>query len=133
MNKSVSLKVNAVTGCEIRSCTLVARALTLWCFLAVAGMAQTYSISGRVSDTAGHAVPSATVTAKSVATGKTAKARTNTNGVYTIPELAAGDYNVSAVAGELQAPPVRVTVAAAETTDLTVSPKPRKRKTRKRS
>lgn len=32
---------------------------------------------------------------------------------------------MSAVAGELQAPPVKVTLAAAQTTDLTVSPTPR--------
>jgi hypothetical protein len=32
---------------------------------------------------------------------------------------------VSAVAGELQAPPIKVTLAAAQTTDLTVSPAPK--------
>lgn len=98
-----------------------------WSFLTALGMAQTYSISGKVSDTAGHAVPSATVTAKSVATGKIVTARTDSDGVYTIPELAGGDYKVSAVAGELQAPPVKVTAAAGQTTDLTVSPAPKKK------
>lgn len=86
--------------------------------------AQTYTLSGTVRDTATHAVPNATVTAKNATTGRAYTAQTNSDGAYTIQDLAAGDYEVSAVAGELQAPAVKVTVAAAQTTDLTVSPKP---------
>lgn len=93
----------------------------LLCWFAAPLLAQTYSLSGTVKDTAAHAVPSATVSAKSVASGKIYTAKTNSDGMYTIPDLAAGDYEVSAVAGELQALPVKVTLAAAETTDLTVS------------
>ena len=96
--------------------------LVLLLCLAIPALAQTYTLSGTVRDAATHGVPSATVTAKSIATGKSFRATTNADGVYTIADLAAGDYEVSAVAGELQAPPVKVTVAAAQTTDLTVSP-----------
>jgi hypothetical protein len=96
--------------------------LLMFCGLSVPVLAQTYTLSGKVSDVSAHPVPSATVTAKSVATGKAYKSQTNSDGMYSILDLAAGDYEVSAVAGELQAPAVKVTLAAAQTTDLTVSP-----------
>jgi hypothetical protein len=99
-------------------------AVLLSCLLAVPVFAQTYTLSGKVIDTAGHAVPSATVTAKSVATRKSVTAMSNSEGMYSIHDLAGGDYQVSAVAGELQAPPIKITLAAAQTTDLTVSPAP---------
>ena len=98
--------------------------LLMSCWMILASHAQTYTLSGTVRDTATHSVPNATVTVRSVAGGKTYTAQTNSDGAYTIQDLAAGDYEVSAVAGELQAPAVKVTVAAAQTTDLTVSPSP---------
>jgi Carboxypeptidase regulatory-like domain len=101
------------------------RVFLLSYLLAVPASAQTYTLSGKVSDLAGHAVPTATVTAKSVQTGHSFTAVTNSDGMYSIRDLAGGDYRVSAVAGELQAPPIKVTLAAAQTTDLTVSPTPR--------
>lgn len=100
------------------------RAFTLSLLLALPAFAQTYTISGKVSDSAGHAVPSATVSVKSLATGQSFTAVTNSDGMYSIGNLAGGDYQVSAVAGELQAPAIKVTLAAAQTTDLTVSPAP---------
>jgi Carboxypeptidase regulatory-like domain len=102
------------------------RAFLLYCVVSATALAQTYTLSGKVSDSAGHAVPSATVSAKSVATGKTFTADTGSDGMYSIHDLAGGDYVVSAVAGELQAPPITVTLAAAQTTDLTVTPAPKK-------
>jgi hypothetical protein len=101
------------------------RAFLSFTLLAVPALAQTYTLSGKVVDMASHAVPSATVTARSVATGQTFTAQTGTDGTYSIADLAAGDYLVSASAGELQAPPIKVTLAAAQTTDLTVSPAPK--------
>ncbi len=101
------------------------RAFLLFFLLSVPAFPQSYTLSGKVSDMAGHAVPSATVTAKRVATGKSFTTETNSDGVYSIHDLAGGDYQVSAVAGELQAPPIKVTLAAAQNTDLTVSPAPK--------
>jgi len=106
---------------------ILAAYLLLFCFLAVSAAAESYTLSGTVRDTAAHGVPSATVTAKSIATGKTYSAETNSDGAYAIRDLAGGDYEVSAVAGELEAPPIKVTLAAAQTTDLTVSPSPKPR------
>lgn len=106
---------------------LLAVGFFLCCFVAVSATAESYTLSGTVRDTAAHGVPSATVTARSIATGKTYSTKTNSDGAYAIGDLAGGDYEVSAVAGELQAPPIKVTLAAAQTTDLTVSPSPKQR------
>ncbi len=101
----------------------VAMRAFLFCFFVTApSFAQTYTLQGKVSDSAGHAVPSATVSAKSVATGQSFSAQTGSDGTYSIRDLAGGDYMVSAVAGDLQAPPIKVTLAAAQNTDITVSP-----------
>jgi len=100
----------------------------LFCCVAVFPVsAQTYTLQGKVSDSAGHAVPSAKVSAKNVATGQSFSTESGSDGMYSIRDLAGGDYMVSAVAGELQAPPIKVTLAAAQTTDLTVSPAPKGR------
>jgi hypothetical protein len=99
-----------------------AMCMLLSCCFGVPLLAQTYTLSGKVSDSAEHAVPSATVTAKSLATGQVFRATTNADGTYTIADLAGGDYEVSAVAGTLKAGPIKVTLAAAQTTDLTVAP-----------
>lgn len=90
--------------------------------LSVEAAGETYSLSGRVSDTAAHPVPSATVSAKRLRDGKMFTAHSNGDGAYTIPDLEAGDYRVWAVAGELSARPVKVTLEAGETTDIVVSP-----------
>lgn len=102
------------------------RAFLFCCAVTASAFAQRYTLQGKVSDSAGHVVPSATVSAKSVTTGKSFSAQTGSDGTYSINDLAGGDYIVSAVAGELQAPPITVTLAAAQTTDLTVSPVPKR-------
>jgi len=97
----------------------VVMASGLTCFKA---FGETLSLSGKVSDTAGHAVPSATVSAKRLRDGKMFTARSNGDGDYVIPDLEAGDYQVWAKAGELSVQPVKVTLAAGLTTDLVLSP-----------
>src|SRR5580700_6193229 len=54
-------------------------------------LAQSYTLSGKVIDSASHTVPSATVSAKSVTTGQTFTAQTGADGTYSIANLAAGD------------------------------------------
>jgi len=93
------------------------------CSLALGGgCVITKKISGKVTDTPTRAVPSATVSAQSAANGKLYIAKTNADGDYTIPDLAAGDYRVWAKAGDLRARAVKVTLAAGEMTNLVVSP-----------
>ena len=53
-------------------------------------------ISGNVTDSAGHPVANAKVTAKNMAGGETSEAQTDAAGHYSIANLAAGDYEVSA-------------------------------------
>lgn len=110
---------------KVGTSAVAMRAFLFCCVLTAPAFAQTYTLQGKVSDSAGHAVPSATVSAKSVATGKSSSAVTASDGMYSIHDLAGGDYMVSATAGELHAPPIKVTLAAAQTTDLTVSPAPK--------
>ncbi|HTM16843.1 MAG TPA: carboxypeptidase-like regulatory domain-containing protein [Terracidiphilus sp.] len=95
----------------------------LFCMvLSALSYGQTLTLSGTVSDTAAHAVPSATVWAKRLKDGKMFTSRSNGDGAYVIADMRAGDYKVWAKAGELEAAPVKVTLSAGQTTDLVVSP-----------
>src|SRR5262249_48642326 len=58
----------------------------------------TATISGRVLDSSGAAIPGATVVARNVQTGLERPAASDETGTYTIPLLPVGEYEVS---GEL--------------------------------
>ncbi len=62
------------------------------------GIAQniTGSITGTVSDSTGAAVPNAKIVATNAGTGLTYAAQTNGSGVYNLPFLAVGSYNIVA-------------------------------------
>jgi hypothetical protein len=60
----------------------------------VYGQAATTSISGRVSDPTGAAIPEAPVTIKNTATSATETAITDSQGRYTVPQLGIGTYDV---------------------------------------
>lgn len=92
--------------------------------LVLPAFAQKCDLSGKVTDSATHAVPSARVKARRIPDGKVYSAKTNGDGLYTIPDLKAGDYKIWAVAGNLKAEPVKVTLAPGQTTDLVVTPVP---------
>lgn len=55
----------------------------------------TATITGRVTDPQGAVVPGATVTATNVSTGVARNASTTSGGIYNIPDLQPGDYNVT--------------------------------------
>ena len=82
----------------------VTRLLSIWglCFLTclsiqhLRGQAATATISGTVTDTSGAAVPGATVNAKNNGTGITRSTMSDTQGRYSLPDLAIGDYDVQA-------------------------------------
>src|SRR5580698_9801843 len=57
--------------------------------------AQTGSIAGTIVDSSNAAVPGATVTAKNQGTASTRTATTDSSGVYSIPNLGVGNYEVS--------------------------------------
>ncbi len=71
----------------------LALALTLPLFGQVAGTA---SISGRVTDASGAAVPNATVTIKNDSTSASQTINTDEQGRYTVPDLPIGPYDVTA-------------------------------------
>src|SRR5881396_2054289 len=56
------------------------------------------TLSGTITDGQGGVVPGATVSVTNVATGVMATTRTNEVGAYAVPNLNAGDYQVSASA-----------------------------------
>lgn len=78
-------------------CVFVFTALVL---LAITLSAQEFraTLTGRVLDPTGAAVPGATVQARNVATGETSTATTSADGAYTIPFLRPGTYTMTVTA-----------------------------------
>jgi len=74
----------------------IRRSLALLCLLCGAIFAQenAATLTGIVSDPSGAAVPNATVKATNTATNQVRETKTNSQGVYTIPYLDPGVYNV---------------------------------------
>ena len=73
-------------------------ALTVTAVLPAAAFAQganTSTLSGTVTDTSGAVIPGASVIVKRTDTGLTSEAVTNSEGQFTVPQLAAGKYTVS--------------------------------------
>lgn len=68
--------------------------LALLLALAAGRRADQGVITGRVSDASGAVLPAVSVTATAIATGVTAHAITNSEGLYTIPALTVGSYRV---------------------------------------
>src|SRR5213593_588194 len=77
--------------------TIRRQIMTTW-ILALLLFAQqnTATISGRILDSSGAAIPGATVVAKNIQTGLERPATTDETGTYTIPLLPVGQYEVSA-------------------------------------
>jgi len=87
--------------------------------------AQSYRglLRGSVHDAGGAALPGASVTARSTSTGQTRSVTSGPDGAYVIPELPAGEYELTGQAAGLSPVTSRVQVAvgADTTADLTLS------------
>jgi hypothetical protein len=113
---------------SLRHCGALPSALVLYLSLFLAaghlyGQAATASISGRVTDSSGAAIPTAQVAIKNVGTSATQTVNTDGQGRYTVPELSIGNYDVSVSKTGFQSAvrsAVNVTVGAALVVDFTL-------------
>ncbi len=91
--------------------TQLAAVFATLCLGAAYAQTETGQITGTVLDPSGAAVPNATVSASSLATGATRTAQTESGGTYSFTNLLPGEYSVSANTTGFAAFEQRVTVS----------------------
>ena len=79
------------------------------------------TLSGTIADALGAAVPNATVSVTNIATGVTASTTTNPVGAYTVPNLNAGDYQVSASASGFSTTAAKLTLTVGQKQELNLA------------
>src|SRR6059036_75350 len=79
------------------------------------------TLSGTIADGQGGLVPNATVSVTNIATGVTASTTTNPVGAYTVPNLNAGDYQVTASASGFSTASARLTLTVGQKQELNLA------------
>jgi len=101
---------------------LVIRILILLAFLSPPLLAQVAAtLSGTVTNQGGAAVPNAKISVKNLATGQSAETQSDSSGLYNVPNLTPGDYEVSVSAEGFPTTTVKVTIAQAATQTLNLT------------
>jgi hypothetical protein len=96
--------------------------ILLWNPLALRAQDATATLSGTVTDHSGRVLPDVKVTIKNLATGQSADTQTNSDGIYTVSDLASGDYEVSVLAAEgANTMPATLTAGASQKVDLVLN------------
>ena len=83
-------------------------------------------LSGTITDSSGQVLANAKVTVRNSSTGQSTETQTDSAGLYTVPNLAAGEYEVSASADGIGAAVAKVTLTAGsqQTLPLTLTAGP---------
>src|SRR5882672_8082153 len=79
------------------------------------------TLTGTIADAEGAAVPNAKIVVTNIATGVVSGATTNSVGAYTVPNLNAGDYQVSASASGFSTAVARLTLTVGQKQDLNLA------------
>ena len=75
-------------------------------------------LSGTITDSSGQVLADVKVTVRNSSTGQTTETQTDSAGLYTVPNLAAGEYEVSASADGIGAAVAKVTLTAGSQQNL---------------
>ncbi len=70
------------------------------------------TLSGTITDSSGQVLANAKVTVRNSSTGQSTETQSDSAGLYTVPNLAAGEYEVSALADGIGAALAKVTLTA---------------------
>jgi hypothetical protein len=78
------------------------------------------TLSGTVTDSQGAVVPNAKVSVRNAATGRTTETTSNATGLYTVPNLVPGDYDVSVSTAGFSTAMVKLTLTVGQKQELNV-------------